>query len=327
MFDQIGGIGGLVRGKTVTIKLNLTGSPALRLRGLAPAITHYCHPKVVGSVVHLMDAAGAKRIRLVESGYGDPIPLEEYMLDAGWNVRSLQRAAKVVEFENTNNIGKSSRYVRMKVPGKATMFPAYDLNHSYEETDVFVSLAKLKEHDTCGVTLALKNVFGITPASIYGDDAGEHEPNEKPAHGRLKVCHNGERQPSRSAPGELNPKTSREGGYRVPRITAELAAARPIHLSIIDGVESMAGGEGPWIQGVHHVKPGLLMVGTNPVTTDTVCTAAMGFNPRAARGSAPFETCDNTMLLAEDMELGTTDLNAIEVVGLPLQEAIFRFAG
>ena len=33
MFDQLGGLGRIVRGRTVTIKLNLTGSPALRFQG------------------------------------------------------------------------------------------------------------------------------------------------------------------------------------------------------------------------------------------------------------------------------------------------------
>ena len=33
MADQIGGLGPIVKGKTVTIKLNLTGSPALRCQG------------------------------------------------------------------------------------------------------------------------------------------------------------------------------------------------------------------------------------------------------------------------------------------------------
>src|ERR1035438_3143743 len=47
MFDQLGGLGGLVRGKTVTIKLNMTGSPAERLQGLAPALTHYVDRKSV----------------------------------------------------------------------------------------------------------------------------------------------------------------------------------------------------------------------------------------------------------------------------------------
>src|ERR1043165_7161860 len=43
VFDQLGGLGGLVRNKTVTIKLNMTGGPGNRLRGLAPAMTHYVH--------------------------------------------------------------------------------------------------------------------------------------------------------------------------------------------------------------------------------------------------------------------------------------------
>jgi uncharacterized protein (DUF362 family) len=37
-------------------------------------------------------------------------------------------------------------------------------------------MAKLKNHETCGVTLSLKNCFGNTPASIYGDDVGEDAP-------------------------------------------------------------------------------------------------------------------------------------------------------
>src|SRR5262249_43345243 len=150
-----------------------------------------------------------------------------------------------------------------------------------------------------GVTLALKNCFGTTPASIYGDDAGEDEPNESPTKGRLDVCHTGKRQPSKSAPSEKDPETSREAGYRVPRITVDLVSARPIDLCIIDGIESMGGGEGPWITGVRPVKPGIVIVGTNPVTTDAVATAAMGHDPRADRGTKPFVTCDNTMLLAE----------------------------
>ena len=48
MFDQLGGIKGLVRGKTVTVKINMTGAPSERLRGLPPAVTHYTHPKLVG---------------------------------------------------------------------------------------------------------------------------------------------------------------------------------------------------------------------------------------------------------------------------------------
>ncbi len=324
MFDQLGGIGRLVANKTVTIKVNMTGSPGQRVQGRAPAITHYTHPKLLGAAAHLIGRAGAKRVRFVESSWATAGPLEETMLDSGWNVRSLQSAGPV-EFENTNALGKGKKYSRLKVPGTPYMYPAYDLNHAYEDTDVYVSMAKLKEHETCGITLSCKNVFGTIPASIYGDDAGVDEPNETPTKGRLKVGHEGARQPSKSAPQELRFGTNRDPGYRVPHIVADLVAARPIHLAIVDGVETIAGGEGPWIRGVRIVKPGVLLAGLNPVCTDAVGAAVMGYDPRASRGAPPFEKCDNILTLAEAHGVGTTDLGRIDVRGVPVEQARFRF--
>ena len=325
MFDQLGGLERLVRGKTVAIKVNMTGSPGMRVRGKAPALTHYTHPKVLGATAYLMGRAGARRIRFVESAYASGGPLEESMLDAGWNVRQLAAAAPLVEFENTNALGKHKRYARFPVPGSAYMYPAYDLNQALEETDVFVSVAKLKNHATCGVTLSLKNCFGNLPASIYGDDAGRDEPNEKPASGRNLVGHQGTRQPSKSAPPELHFGASHDPGYRVPRIVADLAGARPIHLSVIDGVESVAGGEGPWIGDLRLVQPRVLIAGLNPVSTDAVAAAVMGYNPRAMRGTAPFRACDNTLLLAEAHGAGSADLTRIDVRGLTIAQALYRF--
>jgi uncharacterized protein (DUF362 family) len=327
MFDQLGGLPRLVRNRTVTVKLNLTGNPGMRFQGQPVGVTHFTHPKVVGAVARLMGEAGARRVRFVESAWATSGPLEEFMLDAGWNVRQLKSAAPVVEFENTNALGLGKRYARLAVPGGGYLYPAYDLNHAYADTDVFVSLAKLKDHETCGVTLSLKNCFGNTPASIYGDDAGENEPNENPTKGRLEVFHYGKRPPAKSAPQELHPASSREPGYRVPRVVADLAGARPIDLAIIDGIESVAGGEGPWIKGLRLVRPGLLIAGLNPVSTDAVAAAAMGYDPRAPRGVAPFTTCDNTMLLAEQKGIGSADLARIDVRGIPLHEARFPFAG
>jgi uncharacterized protein (DUF362 family) len=326
MFDQLGGLPRLVANKTVTIKLNLTGSPGLRFQGKPLGVTHYSHPKTVGAMVHLLGRAGATRIRLVESCWGTAGPLEEYMLDSGWNVRTLRSAAPKVEFENTNALGHGKQYSRLKVPGGGFVFPAYDLNHSYVDTDVFVSMAKLKNHATCGVTLAMKNCFGNTPASIYGDDAGVDQPNESPTKGRVKTCHLGERQPAKSSPSERDPVSSREPGYRMPRITAELAAARPIDIAFIEGIETVAGGEGPWIPNLRHVRPGLLILGTNGVTTDAVGTAVMGYDPRAPRGRAPFTNCDNTLLLAEELGVGSADLKRIEVTGILIEKARFSFA-
>lgn len=327
MFDQIGGLHRLAANKTVTIKLNLTGSPGLRFQGKALGLTHYSHPKTVGSMIHLLGRAGAKRIRLVESCWATAGPLEEYLLDSGWNVRTLQSAAPKVEFENTNALGYGKRYVRFPVPGKPYIFPAYELNHSYADTDVFVSMAKLKEHAICGITLAMKNCFGNTPASIYGDDAGIDEPNENPGKGRVDTCHLGKRQPAKAAPAEIDPSSSRDPGYRMPRITAELVAARPIDISFIDGVETVAGGEGPWVKGLRSLRPGLLILGTNPVSTDAVAAAVMGYDPRAQRGARPFTSCDNTLLLAEALGVGSADLSRIEVRGVPVAQARFPFAG
>ncbi|MBC8166108.1 MAG: DUF362 domain-containing protein [Bryobacteraceae bacterium] len=327
MFDQIGGLPKLVANKTVTIKLNLTGSPGLRFEGRALGSTHYSHPKTIEAMLHVMGQAGARRIRLVESAWGTAGPLEEYMLDSGWNVRALTSSAPKVEFENTNALGVSRKYTRLKVKGSGYIFPAYELNRAYEDTDVFVSMAKLKNHATCGITLSMKNCFGNTPASIYGDDAGVGEPNESPTKGRVETCHMGKRQPAKAALPELDPNSSREPGYRMPRITAELVSARPIDIAFIDGVETVTGGEGPWIKGLRFVKPGLMILGTNGVTTDTVGAAVMGYDPRAVRGTAPFVNCDNMLLLAEALGVGTADLKQIDVRGLSIAQARFPFSG
>ncbi|MDX2153291.1 MAG: DUF362 domain-containing protein [Bryobacteraceae bacterium] len=325
LFDQLGGLPRLVRNKTVTVKLNLTGSPALKFQGRALGVTHYSHPNMVAAFAHLAHEAGARRVRFVESAWGTAGPLEEYMLDSGWNVRRLSAVAPNIEYENTNALGKGKRYSRLKTAGGGYIYPVIDFNHSYEDTDCFVSMAKLKNHATCGITLAMKNCFGNTPASIYGDDAGVDAPNESPTSGRVNTCHLGKRQPAKSSPGELDPTSSREPGYRMPRITVDVVSARPIDLSIIDGIETVTGGEGPWIKGLKHVTPHVLLAGTNMVCTDAVGTAVMGYDPRAARGVKPFIDCDNMLTLAEARGLGTADLARIEVAGLPIAEARYAF--
>jgi uncharacterized protein (DUF362 family) len=325
MFDQIGGLESLVRGKTVAIKLNLTGGTTNRLDNNPQSLSHWVHPEVVAATVHLMGKAGARRIRLLESP-GTVETIEEFMSQANWNPRDFTSAAPRVEFENTNFLGNGKTYSRFMVPGAALMFKGYDLNHSYEDCDVFVSMAKLKEHSTAGVTLSMKNCFGITPCTIYGDSSPADEPSLTPKGGRGGI-HDGNHLPPKSAPplADTHGFYTKDPGYRVPRVTADLVTARPVHLAIIDGVYSMAGGEGPWCK--HHVlvHPGVLVAGRNCVGTDAVGTALMGFDPMADRGTAPFETSDSTLRLAEDMGLGTRDLNRIEIVGAPIAKARMDF--
>jgi uncharacterized protein (DUF362 family) len=327
LFDQLGGMEKLVRGKTVAIKLNLTGIGYDRLGFVPIGNTHWVHPDVIGATVHLLAKAGAYRIRLLESPWVTTEPLEEFMMRASWEPRDFMSAGARVEFENTNYLGFGKKYSRLMVPGGGLMFKGYDLNHSYTDCDVFVSLAKLKEHGTAGITLSMKNCFGITPCTIYGDGAPEDEPGLAPRGGRGPF-HSGNRLPSKSAPPAVDFEVAKtkDGGYRVPRVVADLVAARPIHLAIIDGIETMTKCEGPWGHpDARHVKPGVLVAGTNCVNTDAVGMALMGFDPMADRGTAPFETADSTLRLAEGLGVGSRDLKQIEVVGTPIAKGRFNF--
>jgi uncharacterized protein (DUF362 family) len=73
------------------------------------------------------------------------------------------------------------------------------------------------------------------------------------------------------------------------------------------------------------IKPGLMLVGKNPVCLDAVCSAVMGYDPRADRETKPFLRGDNTMKLAEAVGVGTTDLARIEVAGLSIKSALCDF--
>jgi uncharacterized protein (DUF362 family) len=323
MFDQLGGLHSLVNGKTVSVKINLTGGPQVRLGNLPQGETHWVHPQVAGAMVHLLGKAGARRIRLLDGPLGTS-SLAEFLSQAGWKPGDLTSAASNVELVNTNYPGSGGKFTRLWVPGGGMLFKGYDVNPAYEECDVFVSLAKLKEHGAAGVTLSMKNCFGMTPATIYGEGAGIDEPARAPGGPRV-MLHAANRQPSRSAPSEIDPSSTRDAGYRVPRVTVDVVAARPIHLAVIDGIGTTAGGEGPWHKNVHPLRPGLLIAGTNCVNTDAVATALMGFDPMAERGAAPFEKCDSTLKLAEQLGIGTRDLSRIEVRGLPIEKGRVYF--
>ncbi len=321
MFDQLGGLGRIVKGKTVAIKLNLTGRADARIHHVPAGRAQWVHPDVIAAVLHLMDRAGAHRLRLLESPWSTVEPLEEFMSWADWDPRLFTSAARRVEFENTNFLGPAKHYSRFHVPDGGYMFDGYDMNRAYADCDIFVSLAKLKESPAAGVTLSIKNLFGCLPATIYGDGAGEKEPSKWPRGGR-GIMHSGARNPSGWK--EKHPASPREAGYRIPRIIVDVARARPIDLAIIDGIETITRGPTPR-RDTKHLKPGLLIAGVNCVATDAVCTSLMGYDPMADRGTPPFETRDNTMRLAEDAGLGTRDLRRIEVIGASVAASVFDF--
>lgn len=325
--DLIGGIEPLVRGKTVTVKLNLTGGPRLKLGGLPAHRTYHVHPEFVACTCAVLARAGAKRIVLVESGYSHQ-PLETVMTAGSWDIDRINAAGEgKVTWEDTRNQGSFRSYSRFTVPWGGYLYPAFDLNGRYEKTDVFVSLAKLKDHANAGVTMSVKNLFGIAPTSIYGDNldgAGQATVDERCITARGDTFHKGQRLPPSGAPQEIDPDTIRHWSHRVPRVTADLFGARPVDLCLVDGIETNRGGEGPWIQGVTPIKPDLLLAGVNGVCTDAICTAAMGYDPTAGHREFPFMG-DNHLALLAQKGVGTHDPNKIEVRGLRLQEAVHEF--
>jgi len=329
LFDQIGGIGKLVSGKTVAIKINMTGSLRARTGYRSAWFTRWTHPEVIGAAVRLIGEAGATRIRVLEGSSEDDHPLEEDFLIGGWDPNTILNAAKNVEMENTGSLGLGKEYKRLDVPGGGLIYPAFDCNHSYAECDVMVSIAKLKEHDKAGLSLSLKNMVGAPPGTIYGDSAGYDEPAARP-YGARTMFHIGNRQPPEGTPKEKDEKSPRDFGYRVPRITVDIVRARPVHLAIIDGIETQTAGADAALEPDSRrklvlVKPGVLAASLNPVCADAVAAALMGFSPTAARGAAPFENCDNTLALAEQAGIGAADLDRIEVAGTPIAKLRLPF--
>ena len=318
MMDQIGGIQKLVAGKTVAIKVNLTGDVHQKALGLHPGRTYHVHPNVVMATATVLDRAGARRIRFLESTY-QLTPFETYLREGGWDMNGLAALKATVEFEDTRNLGKGTKYHEVKVPWGGSLFPAYHLNHSYVDCDVYVSLAKLKNHATAGVTMGIKNNFGITPPALYS----HHQPNEQAMSARVAVFHTGKERPADGLPQEVDPNSPRRPTYRVPRHTIDSFGIRPIDLTIIDGIETVSGGEGPWLT-LGLQQPGLMMAGRNAVCTDAVGTAVMGYDPTAAPGTGVFPG-DNHLAMAAKLGLGTHNPKEIEVVGLSIKEALHPF--
>jgi hypothetical protein len=124
----------------VAVKVNLTCSGSYRpVLGKPAGETYVTHGATAYALAAILLKEGAKRVRFIESApFVDP--LEEVVADAGWDVKALQALGNI-EFENTRNLGAAKSYAHLPVPGGGHLFSAFELNHSYQDTDVFVSLA------------------------------------------------------------------------------------------------------------------------------------------------------------------------------------------
>jgi uncharacterized protein (DUF362 family) len=289
LLDGIGGLGDVVgSGDRVAIKTNLTGGISAKpLPGIAPIDSYITHPEVVRALGELLRDAGASRIMIVEAVY-------EWASYTEWGYEEIAEDIGALLIDLNDTIPYRD-FAQTPVGENAYIYGDFTFNHILEEVDAFVSVSKLKNHWWAGVTHTMKNLFGLVPARFY----------------RLSEEHN-----YRSAfHGEGEIATT-----RIPRVIMDLNRARPIHLGLIDGIKTAQSGEGPWIESMSAIEPGILIAGKDVVATDAVATATMGYDPTAERPTPPFIRGDNHLNLAYELGLGTNRLEEIEVVGLAIDD-------
>jgi uncharacterized protein (DUF362 family) len=325
VFEELGDVRTLVKGKSVTVKTNLVNSSAESLGGLPLGLTVTTHPSVALALGSLLVDYGARHVTFCDQlPFKDlgPEPFSGYGFDFG--VFSQEMEGKV-RFVNTRNRGNYSKYASVKVPGNGEIAGAWEVNRTYVETDVLISLAKLKSHVAAGVTLGMKNLFGVPPSSLYGDDLTDR-PDEEAVGYRNGTMHRCDRKPFTSTETFTGKSVLGDHGFNVPRLIVDLNAAFPIDLVVIDGISAIQTAEGWWNGSMVSVcSPGLLIAGRNAVCTDAVATSIMGFDPEAADRTHPFANGVNYLTMARKKGLGENRISALQVGGIGLDRARYHY--
>jgi uncharacterized protein (DUF362 family) len=135
----------------------------------------------------------------------------------------------------------SDSFFRVPNRGRLTRLDSLLLPATLRQADLVVSMPKLKTHHWTGVTLSMKNLFGLMPGSVYGWPKN--------------VFH-------------------QEG---IHQSIFDIAASVPVGLTIVDGIVGMEG-DGP-ILGTPR-QAGVLVIGRNLAATDATCARLMGIDPR-----------------------------------------------
>ena len=214
-----------IRGKRILLKPNLV-EPHI---GTAPINTH---PLVVQALSETLSRLGASLITVGE-GAGHQRDCYRMLEESGYADVLLSER---IPFVDLNTAAVAS------VPnkGRRSKIGLYLIPRMVLGVDLIVSVAKMKTHHWAGVTLSMKNMFGVMPGVFYGwpknvlHYAGIHE-----------------------------------------SILDINATIRP-HLAVVDGIVGMEG-DGP-IMG-NAIKTGVLVVGRNLPAVDATCARIMGINP------------------------------------------------
>ncbi len=173
--------------------------------------------------------------------------------------------------------------------------------------------------------MGMKNLIGVPPSSLYGDDVKD-QPDENAIGYRGRTVHTCESKPLTSVDTYTGKWVVQDHGYNVPRLIVDLNAAFPIDLTVVDGISTIQTAEGWWNGSMVSVtRPGLLIAGRNAVCTDSVSAAIMGFDPNAADRTHPFANGTNYLAMSRRKGIGENRINNIEIAGVDLETARFEY--
>ena len=214
-----------IKGKRILIKPNLVEPHA----GFEHINTH---PSLVRAAVSLFRSMDAAEV-IVAEGAGHRKDSFLVLEESGFAEVLFEDRIPFIDL-NTGPVQKTANmggYTKMK-----DLFLPKKVLHA----DVLVSLAKMKTHHWAGVTLSMKNLFGIMPGCVYGWP-------------KNVLHHQG-----------------------IQRSILDINTTVRPHLSIVDGIVGMEG-DGP-IMGTP-VQSNVLVMGSNSAAVDATCARVMGIDP------------------------------------------------
>ena len=218
-----------VRGKTVVLKPNFVEYDNAGVINT--------HPRVVAAAVDAFRTLGARHV-IVAEGPGHQRDTEHIVAASGLAAILEEYRAPYVDlnYDDPRRLPLLSHYTGLG----HLYFPETVL-----KADLIVSMPKLKTHHWAGVTLSMKNFFGVVPGSVYGW-----------------------------------PKNAlhRAG---IPESIVDINSTLPVpRFAIVDAIEGMEG-NGP-IQGDAR-RCGALVFGDDPVAVDATAARLMTIDPRQIR--------------------------------------------
>jgi len=294
MIDRLGGLGDLVKsGDKVGLKVNFTGGPYSadnwkRETGVDGSESYFTHPLIMNAVGELCIDAGAGKLYFIESWSDDKITTY-YGYDSV--VRRLN-----ADWVNTDKTAPYDSFAKRSVQGTPLIYDHLYQNKIYTEIDCFISLPKVKQHISAGVTVGMKNLVGTLPQPRYSANGSSNR----------WAIHSHTAQHDKNANSNLG------------RVIIDINRTSRIHLTVADAIKTTVGGEGPWCSTMRNKTFNRLIVGKDVVATDTISTQIMGFNPNADdytdTFALPSTPCINYMREAERLGLGVNDLSKITTI-------------